>query len=235
MNQRALPGKENEPPRNPEQPSPHRRLLLDAYAYYAAFEIADGNAQELRASVAAFVTALRGAEPEIASASESLKLVVRRLHNWLAACYSLRMATDIFLSQHEETLSPTFTTTATARYDVCFKSPVAGFVHELRGYQQHHRVPVSRGYRTIRHTRDGVSETAGVKLIVYTLRQRKRWQGAAREFLDGHPKEIDLLELEVEYQALLKSFMGWFVGAIQTEFPLPWGFPRDNEGSLALP
>lgn len=139
-----------------------------------------------------------------------LQEVTRLLHNYVAAAISLADHTRVianelyarspFLSGFEEQVKQTFA-----------ELPVARFVHGLRSYMLHYRLPFPSSHLTA--TRDTNSHEwntqTHLSLTVPELKRWPRWHRRAIEYLDGAGIYVDLYQLVTDYTSTVVTFHNW--------------------------
>ena len=149
--------------------------------------------------------------------------ILRNLHNFLAAAYSLIDHTRIIYRELYAThgLIPDFDAEVKRRFH---NDPVAGVIKGLRQFCQHYRVPLA-GFEIAvdaRPTPESYSTT--VSLIRDDLQQFSGWNAAAKQYISDAPSEIPLLPLVQHYHESVLDFDTWFKRAQQVRIPPNIGF-----------
>lgn len=149
--------------------------------------------------------------PETASEDDPVSSVLqeaaRLFHNFLAASYTLRGCTDSLVehSFRGGIEAQEYKAKAEAILD---SSDLYGFIHALRGYCQHHTLPlVGATFQAIG------DQPLRAKLVLGTgnLRDESdRWPSGARRFLRGLPERYPLGVLVRDYFILVRNFYRWF-------------------------
>ena len=136
--------------------------------------------------------------------------ITRLLHNYAAAAISLADHTRIvanelyaqspFLAEYGEQVKGTFA-----------ESPVARFVHGLRNYMLHYRLPFPISHLTADHI--GTSNEWNIEthltLLVADLKKWGEWHPRAEEYLAAGDAQLDLHQLVTDYTSSVKSFRSW--------------------------
>lgn len=202
-----------------------REYGFDALALNAMFGLFEENGFELVDAVERFLKIPENGEPDTAC-WDRLRVVGRRLHNWLSSAYSFQQACRALPRVHAAHVSSDFLSAFKPRFAKCFDAPVSSFVIQLRAFQQHYRVPVTSGFFRRHERPDGEIELqSGVYLTVQSLEvPGRRWKGASADYLRRHPNGISLLQLEREFRLQVEPLMAWLKVAIQAEVSTASGY-----------
>ena len=100
------------------------------------------------------------------------------------------------------------------RKDLQFKcSELSYFVHDLRNYALHRRIPVTNATLTVAPARDRLINT--VCLSVDSLRQWDGWSKTTKLYLQNLPDKLPLLYIVEACKKLVSEFNSWMVNRIK--------------------
>ena len=139
--------------------------------------------------------------------------IIRLLHNFLAAAKTLVDHTRVVVQTLYNSTHP-FRVEYDERKNLQFKdSNLSHFVHDLRNYALHRRIPVTNATLTVAPARDRLIST--VCLSVDSLRQWDGWSRQAKLYLQNLPDKLPLLHVVEPYKKLVSEFNSWMVKRIK--------------------
>jgi hypothetical protein len=143
--------------------------------------------------------------------------VVRRLHNYVAAAFSLVGATRVFVNEHYEYTDLIREYNDRVKRDFR-EAPLHRFLQDLRNYTLHYRLPATRANFNFRRREDGGFDfDNGFRLDVDKLREWDKWTARAREYLEALGPEADLANIIGPYEPVVTEFHEWLAGRIKEE------------------
>ena len=139
--------------------------------------------------------------------------IIRLLHNFLAAAKTLVDHTRVVVQTLYNSTHP-FRVEYDERKDLQFKySELSHFVHDLRNYALHRRIPVTNATLTVAPARDRLIST--VCLSVDSLRQWDGWSKTTKLYLQNLRDKLPLLYVMEPYKELVSEFNSWMVNRIK--------------------
>ncbi len=156
------------------------------------------------------------------------RLTTRLLHNYLASaatlrdlCRNITCAWKARLPEYQARVTTEFANDSLSR-----------FVHELRNYSLHNKLPLVSSnlhirFQPIRKT------TSGIMLSRDTLREGAKWTTLARLFLDQSDSAIDLRSVVQNYTAKVQSFYSWFRAYFSHAFAAEIAVVSEKKATLA--
>ena len=139
-----------------------------------------------------------------AELSTAVREVERALHNYLASVFSLadhtrNMMRDAYAD------ADTTRTAYHERVKTDFSDPLPRFIHSLRNYILHYRLPAPTA--SLRPPQGGVF----LLLKTSELQQFGRWSKEASNFLKVSGDEINLKTVVLDYNVIAATFYGWLI------------------------
>ncbi len=136
--------------------------------------------------------------------------ILRRLHNFVAAAKSLvdhsrNLNNKLYKKQnsfpeYQERVKLDFA-----------EDPLSQFVQDLREYCQHYRAPSIGLSVSVQPTANGDIEEWTVFLAQKDLRQFDGWNAKAKQYLNEHKGDINILETIDKYRNKVVDFYKWFL------------------------
>jgi hypothetical protein len=148
-----------------------------------------------------------------------LEEVDRLLHNFVAAAlsfrdHSLRLKRKLLPASDADRLAEEYKTRSVATFD----EPLPRFVHDLRQYSQHRRLPITSGHASVRRIGEAAESLAEFesRIVLHPsdLLRWKKWSPGSRAFIDSAGDDISIEEAVSEYAELVESFHSWFREAL---------------------
>ncbi len=185
------------------------------YKFSQSLNIFLSNHEDLENAISkhvSYIPLLDYYDPELnAAVSEQLFQIIRHLHNTVAAAQSLVDHTTIFFRRfyRDSNQIPDYQ----AQIDSRFKNHgLTQFVICLRQFCQHYRNVALTSSLLFDHLHR--PHTRIIRLTKHDLLEFGSWKAAAKQFLNGLPEEIDILDILRNYKNHIIEFYNWFMSRL---------------------
>jgi hypothetical protein len=140
---------------------------------------------------------------------ESLQFeTIRLLHNYIAAALSLIDHTRIFVNELYDTDKNFLKEYQDKIHETFINDPLCVFVKSFRQYVQHFQTPL---ISTVTNLTDK-PELLNTRITISKemLLSFSGWKSLAKAYIDSLNKELDVYEMAINYNEVVKTFYNWF-------------------------
>ena len=130
----------------------------------------------------------------------------RHLHNFTASAMTLVDHTRVFMN--ENYADTAFHAAYQAQVLAAFKDdPLSQFIQKLRNYMVHKGLPNTEMFLDLRNDeKDGATIQTGIRIGTASLLEWDGWSPAARRYIEGAGKSLNVRSLAEEYMARVNRF-----------------------------
>lgn len=143
--------------------------------------------------------------------------VARKLHNYVAAAFSLVAATRAFVNEHYKDTDLLREYNDRVKRDFS-EAPLHRFLQDLRNYTLHYRLPATRAANSFKRREDGGFDFDNrFMLDVDKLREWDKWTAKAREYLEALGSDANLANIIDAYEPVVTGLHEWLAARIKEE------------------